>query len=562
MADDDKKKVWILWGLVGIFVFAIGSVALDWDAVSENVLNRTILYGAESTGATRPLLVDAQGRLQIVSVSGGNVTYTNCNGTNCDIGWGNLTSVPAGFADGIDDVGAGSENCSVDMSCSLITYDSELAYIGNCSGKNCDIGWGNLTSVPAGFADGVDDTGSGSANCSVDNSCGLITYDSELAYINNCSVSNSCANVIYEAELTSLADLNTQLGSSIADGAHTVDTTIGNCSVDMSCADITYDSELAYIGNCSGANCDIGVGNITGDWTSVCIAITGSAGLCDGDDDAGAGAYTWNYTADFGTDGEILSSEKFNISGNGSAVVFSQTNGVIIQCTDTDTDTTIGNCSVDSSCSAVTYDSELAYIGNCSGDLSCDNVLYESELNSIAELNTQIADATVLISGGTLTNAKWCVYDGTGIDCNVEPVVDTNTWNSTSDIQAVAVGGDCSGTVGAITVTDDSHNHVYSNIDAFTEANLYTILSDVAQFWENGDSVTGCVGANEAYGAGWNGDTSVPEKDDIYDAGFLQNILEDTTPELGGNIDFNNKNATAVDCIVFTNGFKIGSDCS
>lgn len=83
--------------------------------------------------------------------------------------------------------------------------------------------------------------------------------------------------------------------------------------------------------------------------------------------------------------------------------------------------------------STIARDSEL--IGNCSGDLSCDStLLYESELNSIAELNTQIADATLLISGGTLTASKWCVYDGAGIDCNVEPVSDTNTWNSTTDM--------------------------------------------------------------------------------------------------------------------------------
>jgi len=32
------------------------------------------------------------------------------------------------------------------------------AYIGNCSGVNCDIGWGNITSVPSDIADGDADT--------------------------------------------------------------------------------------------------------------------------------------------------------------------------------------------------------------------------------------------------------------------------------------------------------------------------------------------------------------------------------------------------------------------
>ena len=52
--------------------------------------------------------------------------------------------------------------------------------------------------------------------------------------------------------------------------------------------------------------------------------------------------------------------------------------------------------------------------------------LTEDELNSFAELQTQIADATIL-QGDTLTSGKWCIYDGTNIDCNVEPVVDTDT---------------------------------------------------------------------------------------------------------------------------------------
>ena len=50
--------------------------------------------------------------------------------------------------------------------------------------------------------------------------------------------------------------------------------------------------------------------------------------------------------------------------------------------------------------------------------------------------------------------------------------------------------GDLGGTWASPSVDDDSHNHVFSNIDAFTEANLYTILSDVTQFYEAGDEDT------------------------------------------------------------------------
>ncbi|GAF92989.1 unnamed protein product, partial [marine sediment metagenome] len=41
----------------------------------------------------------------------------------------------------------------------LANHSAEThTYIGNCSGTDCTIGWGNLTSVPAGFADGIDNT--------------------------------------------------------------------------------------------------------------------------------------------------------------------------------------------------------------------------------------------------------------------------------------------------------------------------------------------------------------------------------------------------------------------
>ncbi len=49
-------------------------------------------------------------------------------------------------------------------------------------------------------------------------------------------------------------------------------------------------------------------------------------------------------------------------------------------------------------------------------------------------------------------------------------------------------GGDLGGTWSNPSVDDDSHNHVYSNIDAFSEANLYTILSDVSDFVQPGDA--------------------------------------------------------------------------
>lgn len=82
--------------------------------------------------------------------------------------WNNLTGAPAGFADGTDDVGAGVTDHGALTG--LTDYDHPQ-YARRDSLKNSDgnppnqganlVHWNNMTGVPAGFADGTDDTGAG-----------------------------------------------------------------------------------------------------------------------------------------------------------------------------------------------------------------------------------------------------------------------------------------------------------------------------------------------------------------------------------------------------------------
>lgn len=69
----------------------------------------------------------------------GNITDTTCDGQTCNI-------ANTGTLDGYEGaVLALNTNCSVDLTCDPVTYDSELSYIGNCSGADCNIGCGNIT---------------------------------------------------------------------------------------------------------------------------------------------------------------------------------------------------------------------------------------------------------------------------------------------------------------------------------------------------------------------------------------------------------------------------------
>ncbi|MBU0958776.1 MAG: hypothetical protein KKB31_02400 [Nanoarchaeota archaeon] len=96
-------------------------------------------------------------------------------------------------------------------------------------------------------------------------------------------------------------------------------------------------------------------------------------------------------------------------------------------------DTTIGNCSVDDSCTGIYY---------LTNSLNGSNITADSLSGiQIAELTDADISDTLTCSNmegtdwGTLTDTKWCVYDlaGTEVDCNVNPVTDTTIGNCSVD---------------------------------------------------------------------------------------------------------------------------------
>jgi len=125
-------------------------------------------------------------------------------------------------------------------------------------------------------------------------------------------------------------------------------------------------------------------------------------------------------------------------------------------------------------------------------DKIVDDTVDDNDLDVVAGGTgvSTLADGSVLLGSGTgditaqaLATTEILIGDGVG------------------DPTSAALSGDATMTNGGVvTVVDDSHNHVITNIDAFTKANLETQTSDVADYAEaDGDVYTN---AHDFGGAG------------------------------------------------------------
>lgn len=113
--------------------------------------------------------------------------------------------------------------------------------------------------------------------------------------------------------------------------------------------------------------------------------------------------------------------------------------------------------------------------------------------DSLTLLSVDTSDNVIVgntVSGITLKNS-------TTLTTGKNFVIGTTQWNSGDEIDGTKIKDADYGDIdvsaaGAWTVEDDSHNHVITNIDAFTKANLETQTSDVADYAEaDGDTWTG-----------------------------------------------------------------------
>lgn len=171
-------------------------------------------------------------------------------------------------------------------------------------------------------------------------------------------------------------------------------------------------------------------GNFTVCADNEIMKVATDAWACEADATGGGGMdYTnvamRNETNDFEEEVSFEKNVTFGTSINGSLIYVDT-----IELSD------IGNISAN-----VALNSSLGQYWSIYFDLIDSTALNESYLTSfgldtIAELNSQITDATAILYSDTLSDGKWCVATGTAgdIDCNVEPVTDTDTYFTPTNV--------------------------------------------------------------------------------------------------------------------------------
>lgn len=324
----------------------------------------TVPYAAVSIFSNRTEYWDGLDSPADISISQlnndiGLVNLTDVNNSIINIAFNGTLAYNSTF-DNFLQIGDADKNCSVSGSCSNVAYDNEL--IGNCSSS------GSCSSVAYldqenTFTRNVTIQGNlnvigESVNINVTN---LNVNGSEYPYLDNI-FSKGSDSLRYKDIYAYTFDGNLGCGN-ITDATSNLctltDTTVGNCSTSGSCAEIVYvgDSNkvliqyqnISNIPTCSGSD------KLTFDGTDL---------TCSADASGGGGAGTWY------TDGTVQINttttggvDDVNITGNllvggtmdGSLGCGNITDATSDLCTITDTDTTIGNCSVSQSCNEVLY---------------------------------------------------------------------------------------------------------------------------------------------------------------------------------------------------------------
>lgn len=193
--------------------------------------------------------------------------------------------------------------------------------------------------------------------------------------------------------------------------------------------------------------------------------------------------------------------------------------------------------------------------GSAKVGTSCQDIILENELNTFAELNTQITDATLLKQGGTLLTNDMCVWDGTGIDCNVDN--NNSNWNAVyyswiaNESDWVANTNNCttknacnpvlySGTLtnGKVCVYDSGDDDINCVSDFISDTNYSTFVGNLIGDCGAGKALQNITGAGTEQCAAFTTDTNYST--------FIGNLIGDCS---GSTVLQNITSTGAEECV-------------
>jgi len=419
-------------------------------------------------------------------------------------------------------------NCSVDNSCDPITYDTELAYISNCSGANCDIGWGNLTGVPADIADG-DDVGAGDNNCSVDNSCTLITYDSELSYTTdtNCTLEGSCPLGTYDTELQNGSIVRSQNTSWITSNQNYNTTKNMQDAINQSTYYYDINTNRSYYWDNLNSPSDIGSDDITDDGTWITPTNNNAQELAINESKLNITDQRYNDTAFVISTNSSMKAYADSLTGTGNSTAdiwAAVNNGTFVYI-----GTKLGNTTAEIKTAGFNFTTELetyfdgiyyeidgkignttaeiwsivnngtfvtigTKLGNTTSEIKSAGFNLTTELETYFDLLYFAIDGKVgnttseiwsIANNGTLVNINYVISTNASMKAYVDATAaDTDTWNSSTDMhrEASILITDVNTSITNMNTSNrayiDSFDHTYNS--SFNQTLTDTLYADIS----------------------------------------------------------------------------------
>lgn len=159
-----------------------------------------------------------------------------------------------------------------------------------------------------------------------------------------------------------------------------------------------------------------------------------------------------------------------------------------------------------------------------------------------------LTSTTFSVNEGTLTDTQWCRYlSGTGIQCDVSPVTDTNTQLTEEQVEDFIGAGVSGNTETRISVTYQDSDGTFDFVvdDMNDDVPESGDFGNAADLESTGALSTGVVSDNEVdY-------TTVTLADFTNDVGYMTDVVNDATPTLGGNLDASANDITNVNNVTF-----------